>query len=269
MNEFKELNSKELEIRIQEEAAKVCKKEHLLIMQSKKAAIGDLIASIGYQWRQPLNSLTLLIQDIREALEFGEINDQYIEQFSNESMLLIKQMSQTIHDFRKFFEPDKQKTSFSVGEAIEEVLSIFSSNLKKYGIQVEFTYGGLYMAYGYKKEFCQAVLNVLANARDAFIQGRILHPIIHIQLNESVEWVKAELQDNAGGIKTTPICKVFDPFLSTKPQGIGLGLYMAKMFLENMNGLISIENKHDGTCIYLSIPKRIDIHKQDNTTAFV
>ena len=71
-----------------------------------------MIASIGYQWRQPLNNLSLLIQDVSEAQEFDEINDEYITRFTKESMVLIKQMSRSINDFRKFYQLNKEKTVF-------------------------------------------------------------------------------------------------------------------------------------------------------------
>jgi phosphoglycerate-specific signal transduction histidine kinase len=99
----------------------------MLVQQSRLAAMGEMIASIGHQWRQPLNNLSLLIQDVSEAQEFEELNDQYINRFTNESMVLIKHMSRTINDFRKFYLPNKEKAVFSLSESIEDAL-IFMSN---------------------------------------------------------------------------------------------------------------------------------------------
>jgi len=252
-----------LEKRIQEEVIKNKQKDHILIEQSRLAAMGGMVASIGHQWRQPLNNLSLLIHDVREALEFGEIDDQYIDRFTRESMLQIKHMSRTINDFRKFYKPNKEKILFSVGDSIEEALSIFSMSLKNHGIQVEFEYRGQQMAYGYPNEFSQVVLNILTNARDAFVQKDIRHRKLCIKIGESGEFVTAEFIDNAGGIEPPLLQKVFDPYFTTRPNGTGLGLYLTKMILEKMNGAISVENTGNGAKFCLSVPKITAAIKQE------
>jgi len=244
-----------LEKRIQEEVIKNKQKDHILIEQSRLAAMGGMVASIGHQWRQPLNNLSLLIHDVREALEFGEIDDQYIDRFTRESMLQIKHMSRTINDFRKFYKPNKEKILFSVGDSIEEALSIFSMSLKNHGIQVEFEYRGQQMAYGYPNEYSQVVLNILTNARDAFVQKDINNRKIRINISETGEIVTAEFIDNAGGIEPTLLKKVFDPYFTTRQNGTGLGLYLTKMILKKMNGSVSVENTGDGARFCVSVPK--------------
>ncbi|MEH7355796.1 HAMP domain-containing sensor histidine kinase [Neobacillus drentensis] len=244
-----------LEKRIQEEVTKNKQKDHILIEQSRLAAMGGMVASIGHQWRQPLNNLSLLIHDVREALEFGEIDNQYIDRFTRESMLQIKHMSRTINDFRKFYKPNKEKTLFSVGDSIEEALSIFSMSLKNHGIQVEFEYRGQQMAYGYPNEYSQVVLNILTNARDAFVQKDINNRKFRINIGETKEIVTAEFIDNAGGIEPTLLKKVFDPYFTTRQNGTGLGLYLTKMILKKMNGSVSVENTGDGARFCVSVPK--------------
>ena len=244
-----------LEKRIQEEVIKNKQKDHILIEQSRLAAMGGMVASIGHQWRQPLNNLSLLIHDVREALEFGEIDDQYIDRFTRESMLQIKHMSRTINDFRKFYKPNKEKTLFSVGDSIEEALSIFSMSLKNHGIQVEFEYRGQQMAYGYPNEYSQVVLNILTNARDAFVQKDINNRKIRINISETGEIVTAEFIDNAGGIEPTLLKKVFDPYFTTRQNGTGLGLYLTEMILKKMNGSVSVDNTGDGARFCVSVPK--------------
>jgi signal transduction histidine kinase len=217
--------------------------------------MGELIASMGHQWRQPINSLSLLIQDVRDALEFGEIDNQYIDRFTRESMLQIKDMSLTINDFRKFYKPNKEKIRFSVGDSIEDALSIFSSSLKNHEIQVEFEYRGPYMAYGYPNEYSQVVLNLFTNTRDAFVKNAIPNRKIHIKIDETDNEIMAEFIDNAGGIEPDLLEKIFDPYFTTRHHGTGLGLYMAKKIVENMDGTVLAENTGDGARFRLSVPK--------------
>ncbi|OIK15151.1 hypothetical protein BIV60_10510 [Bacillus sp. MUM 116] len=120
-----------LENRIQEEIAKNRQKDQMLIQQAKLAVMGETIVSIGHQWRQPLNHLSLLIQDIRDTQRFGELNVRYMDQFTNESMILIDFLAGTIQECRNFYRPNKEKSAFSLAESIEAALSIFSFFSKK------------------------------------------------------------------------------------------------------------------------------------------
>jgi signal transduction histidine kinase len=244
-----------LEKKYEEEFEKNRQKEHMLIQQSRLAAMGEMIANIGHQWRQPLNHLSLLIQDVSEALEFEEINDQYIDQFTTESMVQIKHMSRTINDFRKFYSPNKEKNTFSLGESISDALSIFSASLKTYNIHIEFEYRGKQMAYGYQNEFSQVVLNILTNARDTFIDRGVKKRNLTINIYQTEKFFTAEFIDNAGGIETEILPKLFDPYITTRPQGTGLGLYMSKMILEKMDGCIKVENADSGAKFLLYVPK--------------
>ncbi|WML31338.1 HAMP domain-containing sensor histidine kinase [Neobacillus sp. OS1-32] len=244
-----------LEKRLEEEIRKNHEKDQIIIQHSRLAAMGEMMASIGHQWRQPLNSLLLLVQDVRDALEYGEINESYIDRFTRESTIQIKHMSQTIRDFRNFYKPNSEKTTFSVGDAIEDALSIYSLNLQNHGIKVEFENRGQQVAYGYPNEFSQIVLNILANARDAFIQKEIANRKIMIKINETTDFITAEFTDNAGGIDAAFLEKVFEPNFTTKPHGSGLGLYMAKTVIERMDGSVSVENVGNGAQFRLSIPK--------------
>ncbi|NRD79612.1 HAMP domain-containing histidine kinase [Bacillus sp. BRMEA1] len=257
--------SRILEKQLQEEIIKNKEKDQILIQHSRLAAMGEMVANISHQWRQPLNNLTLLLQDVREALEFGEIDDHYIDQFTREGMVIIKNMSQTINDFRRFYKPNKEKSAFSVGDSIVEALSIFSISLKKHGIQVEFKFGGQQIAYGYPNEYGLVVLNILSNARDAFVANTINNRKLIIKLSESEKFVSAEFIDNAGGIEPSLLQKIFDPYFTTKPQGTGFGLYMTKMIVENMSGMVSVENTSNGAKFSLSVPKAATLIEKEFT----
>jgi signal transduction histidine kinase len=245
----------ELEKRIEEEVNKNKQKDHMLVQQSRLAAMGEMIASIGHQWRQPLNNLSLLIQDVSEAQEFEELNDQYINRFTNESMVLIKHMSRTINDFRKFYLPNKEKAVFSLSESIEDALSIFSLSLKNHNIHVQFEYRGQQRVYGFQNEFIQVILNIFMNAKDAFVNHNIEHRKLSIKIDEDDWFYMIEIIDTGGGIESSLLDKIFEPYFTTRQNGTGLGLYMAKVILENMHSNIKVENTGDGARFLLFIPK--------------
>lgn len=253
--QYVESLNKNLQKRIQEEVAKNRKKDHLLIEQSRIMAMAEMISTIGNQWRQPLTSLSLMIQDTRQAFEFGEMNELYIDQFIKESMTQIQSMLQTINDFRKFYRPTKEKNSFSLGDCIEDALTIFSSNLRKHEIYVDFEYGGQQIVYGSPNELSQVILHVLTLARDAFIVHNIKNRSIKISIHENDSSYLIQISDNTGGLHPALLSKVFEPYTSTSRHGSGIGLYMAKIILNEMNGSIKLKNTEAGLCTSVTIPK--------------
>jgi signal transduction histidine kinase len=256
MVEKYEVVVRNLENRIEEEAAKNRQKDHFFLQHSRFASMGEMFSSIGYQWQQPLNSLSLLIQDVREALEFGEINDQYIDTFTKEGMTEINYMSRTINDFRKFYQPNKQKCTFSISDCIEKALSLFSFSLKNHGIHVEFEYREEHMAYGYPNEYSQAVLSILSNARNAFITNEVKDRVLDIKISTEGSCLVVDFTDNAGVIEPSLLSRVFEPNLTTRNNGTtGIGLYRTKILIENMDGSVTVKNTGEGAQIRLSVPK--------------
>jgi signal transduction histidine kinase len=107
-NALEKLNE-ELENRIEERTAELHEKDQLLLLQSRQAAMGDMIGNIAHQWRQPLNALGLTVQQLLLIYDLGEFNREYLDKSVLQSMEIIRHMSQTIDDFRNFFRPDKEK----------------------------------------------------------------------------------------------------------------------------------------------------------------
>jgi signal transduction histidine kinase len=255
--EIENLN-KQLEERVQQEVIKNLEKDQLLIQQSKMAAIGDMMGNIAHQWRQPLNNLSIAIQDVEEAFLFDELNGNYIEEFIENSMSNVRFMSKTIDDFRNFFKPTKSKVEFKLKEAIEDILKIVSAQLKNNNISISID-GENYSVIGYPNEFKQVILNLTNNAKDAIIENRVEGGKIEIAISDSDDekYKLITIQDNGGGIPKHVISRIFEPYFTTKKgnKGTGIGLYMSKTIIEgNMSGELLVKNENGGAKFYLSLP---------------
>lgn len=95
-------NEEQLEKRVEDETRQRRKNEELLVHQSRMATMGKMIAVIGHQWKQPLNVLAILVQDLPEAFRHGEVNQQYLDTAATQAMEQIDFMASTIDDFRNF-----------------------------------------------------------------------------------------------------------------------------------------------------------------------
>ena len=247
-----------LDQRVVEETRKRHDQERLLVQQNRLVSMGEMIGSIAHQWRQPLNTLGLIIQDTEDAYEFGEMDEEYVKTMSSKAMEQINYMSRTIDDFRTFFNPNKEKRRFIVRDNIHNVLDIASAGMKKFGIEPSVSIPETLSLYGYPNEFNQVMLNLLSNARDAFALRPSDHPSIAIEGVEEGGRITLTVTDNAGGIPETILPKIFDPYFTTKgdAKGMGMGLYMSKMIIEeHMNGTIRAENVAGGARFILTFGK--------------
>jgi signal transduction histidine kinase len=224
-------------------------KEQLLIVQSRQAALGEMIGNIAHQWRQPLNALGLLIQDVQLFYEVGELNREFLDDHTRKSMDLIRHMSGTIDDFRNFFKPDKEKVTFKVHDEVVKTLSLMEGSLVGKQIAIEVVADDDPVVSGFPNEYCQVLLNVLINAKDAFAERGIAAPRVVITIGMQEQRAVVTIADNAGGIPEEIIGKVFDPYFTTKgPQaGTGVGLFMSKTIIEkNMGGFLTVRNVDGG-----------------------
>jgi PAS domain S-box-containing protein len=236
-----------LEQRVQEETEKNRQKEHLLIQQSRLAAMGEMIGNIAHQWRQPLNALTLVLANIEDAANHQELTPEYLENQTRNGERLIQKMSSTIDDFRHFFRPQKQAEPFSAIAAIEEARSLASASFHNNNIELRLEMREDVQIVGFANEFSQVLLNLLSNAKDAILSRHIQNGMVTIRLSRDELSAIIEVIDNGGGIPASAMEHIFEPYFSTKEMGTGIGLYMSKMIIEtSMHGSILVRNVDSG-----------------------
>ncbi len=245
----------DLEQRVQQESLKNREKDLLLIQQSRLAAMGEMVHNIAHQWRQPLNALSIIIANIKDDYDFGELTEERLQESVHKSRRLLRRMSTTVDEFRDFFRPDKESCDFTLDHAIEESIFIIGDTLVNNGIQLDKQLEEGLMGHGYPNQLAQAILNLLVNSKDAILERKVTLGKIGLCLRKSGDQAILTLQDNAGGIDQDVLPKIFDPYFTTKEQGSGIGLYMTKMIVErNMKGSIIATNHGEGTLITVAIP---------------
>ena len=245
--------------------------KQFLIQQSKLAEMGDMIAAIAHQWNEPLVELSALVQDIQTSYLLNELKDNDVQSFVNDSMVQIKYMSKTLSDFRNFLKPSTKKVLFSISKALNEINEIIGKQVFYSNINMSFNYKNEneeLLIYGYENEFKQVLLNIINNAKNKIIEKNL--PInkkgsIDINIKRCEESNMIEIIDDAGAIDEKIINSIFEPYFTTKEDGMGLGLYMAKIIIEDkMKGTINVRNYKNCVIFTINLPfKRI---KNENFT---
>lgn len=229
------------------------KNEKLVLEQSRFASMGEMLASIAHQWRQPLNHLNLLIANLQLAFDAGKLDKNYLEKKAKEADNQLKYMSSTVENFSSFFSTKGEKNEFHLLDVCEYTIGLVESRLKKHNISILLNSNDDCFHINYKNELIQVLAIVLNNAIDALVINSIKSKEIKITVNPN----QILIEDNAGGISKEILAKIFDPYFSTKDKkfGTGLGLYTSKIIVNNLiKGKIEAWNIDKGVCFSITIP---------------
>jgi PAS domain S-box-containing protein len=254
---LEELNNS-LEERIKDKIEKSNKQQSIMMHQSKLVQMGEMIENIAHQWRQPLSQINSAVLLIDTALIKNKFSDTMVEYKLNEIEKMTEYMSRTIDNFKDFFNPNKEKHIFFIEEAVIKANEILKGLITFHQINIIINIKKNLECFSYIEELEQVILIILNNAIDALLSMKITSPKIYINAYTEEENIFIDIMDNALGINSNILDKIFDPYFTTKSktQGTGLGLYMAKMIIENgLIGSLSVKNNLDGACFTIKIPK--------------
>lgn len=255
-NELEELNAT-LAKRVEEEVKKNEKAQLKLMQQARFVQMGEMIAMIAHQWRQPLTAINSTALKINIQAKLKKLDVELAYELSSKISQYSQHLSKTIDDFRNFFKPNKEKNLVDFQRLIAEVLSIMDASIENNNIEViqELNCNDKFLSYS--NEIKQVILNLVKNAQDALEENSIKDPKIYIRSYKKDNRCIFEVGDNAKGVPSNIIDKIFDPYFSTKSEknGTGLGLYMSKIIIEeHCGGTISVENDKNGALFKIEIP---------------
>ncbi|MFZ2302961.1 MAG: PAS domain S-box protein [Gallionella sp.] len=261
-----EIMNETLAQRVEEETRKSLEKERLLIQQGRNAAMGEMIGNIAHQWRQPLSTLGLLVQNIHADYQEKILSDSTLEKYVETAQMAVQRMSSTIDDFRDFFRPNRAKVCFLISQSIHEAIRFLDAMLRSNGIAIWLTEEPGLETIGHPSELSQVILNCMVNAKEALVTKKTPQAYIAIELAKHDGFAAITIRDNAGGIPEDNLERVFDPYFTTKPSGTGIGLYMSKTIVEkHMGGSITCRNAPEGAEFTITIPLEPDCEISKNS----
>ena len=243
----KKLNdiNKNLEELVDKKTKELIQKENILNHQSKMAAMGEMIENIAHQWRQPLSIISTVATGAKLKKELELLSDEDFYETMNIINNSSQHLSQTIDDFRSFFNNDKETVDFNVNIPIEKVLYLIGTKLKNRNITIVKKNEDIEIK-GVENEFIQVILNIINNSIDAFENKKFDNKYIFISSYKKSHSIIIKIKDSAGGIKEDILDRVFEPYFTTKhqSQGTGIGLYMSlEIIKKHMHGNLSVSNK--------------------------
>ncbi|MDY0321501.1 MAG: 7TM diverse intracellular signaling domain-containing protein [Arcobacteraceae bacterium] len=233
------------------------KNQRLALIKSKQTSIGELSGNIAHQWRHPLAELSAILMNMHVKLEFAKISkDELIAQIKLSSNI-IQHLSSTVDTFQSFFQNKKTDEKFNVGYEIQRCIDFIKDSLSHNDIQLKYSSNTDAYLNGNSNEFSQIIMNIVLNAKDVLIEREIKNGHIHIALKKYLDGFKIEIQDNGGGIDIKPIDSIFDSYITTKQNGTGIGLFIAKTIVEQkFHGTIKAHNQKEGAIFEITFTQK-------------
>jgi signal transduction histidine kinase len=213
-----------------------------------------LLAGILHQFKQPLIYLGSEILNLRtEYFKRGEKAEKETDILNNMEEH-VQGMNELVGNFYSFYSKESKILSFNLENSVDKTLKILSSSIKAYNIRVEKQNLNIEISSD-EKTLNQIFLVILENAVTALKEREIEQPEINISFVKNSESI-ISISDNAGGISSTDINKIFNiHYTNKRTEGLGIGLAFAKNLVENkLKGRIEVENSKTGAVFKIILP---------------
>lgn len=232
----------------------------LLLEQSKLAAMGNMIANIAHQWRQPLSVISTGATGVKFHKEYGILTDEYLYETLDDINKSTQYLSQTIDTFRDFIKEDKEYKEVILQDRIDKALQVVESSLKNNYITIinNIDYKTPIPIKIVVGELSQVIINILNNAKDALVEHQEKDRWVKLDLEKKEQKIIITIEDNGGGIPNSILPHIFEPYFTTKhqSQGTGLGLHMSyKIITESLHGKLYVKNSEVGAKFFIELPK--------------
>lgn len=252
-NKIQDIN-KNLESIIVKELEKNKNIQDKLFKSEKLASMGEMIANIAHQWRQPLSAISAAATGMRLQQELKLLSANDIIDTCDKINKNAQYLSKTIDDFKNFIKGDRKREIFDLKDNIDSSLSIVYPIIKELHIKLILNLQDDIKLNGYPNELKQCIINIANNAKDILEEKVKDTDDRFIFINTAKEHKNAiiTISDSGGGIPKDVIKRIFEPYFTTKykTQGTGLGLHMVyTIIVTGMNGTIeayNIDYEYDG-----------------------
>jgi two-component system NtrC family sensor kinase len=225
--------------------------------QEKLSSLGMMAAGVAHEINNPMSfvasNVNLLLKDLKELPGLTEPLREHVEEVLPATLEGIKRVNAIVADLRRFARGDPEAfVEYDLNAEVQMALRIAHNQLRH--CQVECDLGEVGPVVGRPRQMAQVLVNLLVNAGQATAeQGQV-----RITTRREGEWVRIEVRDTGTGMTPETQRKLFQPFFTTKPPGMGTGLGLAVVhgIVTAHGGRIEVESQlGKGSCFTLHLPR--------------
>lgn len=214
-------------------------------MQAERlAAVGELAAGVAHEIRNPLTSVKLLIQTMQHRPQQG-----VLPQTINVVMEEISRMETTIQGLLDFARPPKlQRIRHDLRQIVQRAVNLIEGKARQNGVALATLFADEPVWVNADAEqLHQVCINLLLNGIESMPSGGAFD--IHVAADESAAMARVRFEDRGVGIPENVLPRLFEPFITSKDRGTGLGLAVSRRIVINHNGRVLAENRPGGGAV--------------------
>lgn len=224
--------------------------QHMLLRSEKLASIGHLAANIAHEINNPLQPIQLNLEFLMEEAQSGGTVDHEIITMTQNSVERISRIVRQLLEFTKSGN-DQSFTAVDIAQTLESVIKLNERTFLRDDIEIVTEIAPALKTMANKDQLEQVFMNLMINAKAAIDKhGRMI-----VRAWQEANKIRIQFEDTGSGIPEDLIDKIFDPFVSTKPEGTGLGLFVTYGIIESHQGEIDVKSKvGNGTTFTITLP---------------
>ncbi|MEQ8268694.1 MAG: ATP-binding protein [Parvibaculum sp.] len=237
-----------------------------LAQTAKMAALGQMSASISHELRQPLNTISLAVQNLEYLLEAPEFDEEAAAAKIKRVLSQVDRASEVIDRMRRFGRKSVgEHAALGVRNLVENVEAIMHHVLLRAGVRLELDLAPDLVVHADQLQLEQVVSNLIQNAVDAISGIGAKHErdeglirIVAAPAPGEEDMVSLRVEDSGPGFRPEIIDRVLEPFFTTKTadHGTGLGLAICDAIIRESGGRIEIGNHASGGYVAVVLPQR-------------
>jgi len=235
------------------DVTEVSRLELQLRRADKLAALGTLAAGVAHEVKNPLHALSLNLHLLTQELEAPRPSREEIATYVGVLRAEIDRIHRIVENFLRFARPSIPEVKpLDLNALVERVLSVVAFEAADRGVTVATEFDPrLESVPGDEGQLAQVVLNLVINALQAMPAGGALT----VGTRRQERWAELTVRDTGEGIPAELVPQIFDPYFTTRPAGVGLGLAIAHRIVEGHNGTIEVESRAgEGTLMLVRLP---------------
>ena len=236
-----------------------------LLEAQRTAAWGEVARRLAHEIKNPLTPIQLSAERVQHKLtdKLSE-NDAQILRRSTETIVnQVEALKRMVNEFSEYARaPRLELHLLDFNALVREVLALYEAvgmtgpGNRPPPIHLALA-PGLPSVKGDSARLRQVIHNLLQNAQDTL--SGVTNPVVVVRTETAPEGIRFSVTDNGGGFSEQVRGRVFEPYVTTKPRGTGLGLPIVKKIVEEHSGTIKIENIHpQGACVSIVLPAAAD-----------
>jgi two-component system, LuxR family, sensor kinase FixL len=211
---------------------------------SRLSLMGQMTSALAHELGQPLNACQSYVSGIRHRLDAEEINLDELDHVLEKTSAHLDQAAQIIRNVRRFVSRHRPTfQSVALGDLINRTLLLLEQPIRAAGVQIDVTIdaadNGIPNARCNPTEIQQVFTNLLINAVEAMDEARTADPRIAIHVaTDSRQMLNIAISDSGPGVREDLMPRLYDPYVTTKPSGLGMGLMISRTIVESHGGAL-------------------------------